>query len=253
MIYDLQKANIWKRISAALFDLILIGIVIVGAAFALSAILDYDSYTQRMEEHYLTYEQLYQVDFEISSEDYQKLTEGEKQAYEQALQALSADEDFNYVYSMLINLTLLITTFGILLGFLLLEFLVPLLFGNGQTLGKKVFGVGVMRIDGVKLTPLQLFVRTVLGKYTVETMIPAMLLIMVYFNFVGYMAAGAILLLLLLQLALVLGTRTHTAIHDKLAGTVAVDMASQMIFDTPEALLAYKKKLHEEQVNNTPS
>ena len=253
MIYDLQKANIWKRISAALFDLILIGIVIVGAAFALSSILDYDSYTQRMEGNYLTYEQLYHVDFEISSEDYQKLTEGEKQAYEQALQALSADEDFNYVYSMLINLTLLITTFGILLGFLLLEFLVPLLFGNGQTLGKKVFGVGVMRIDGVKLTPLQLFVRTVLGKYTVETMIPAMLLIMVYFNFVGYMAAGAILLLLLLQLALVLGTRTHTAIHDKLAGTVAVDMASQMIFDTPEALLAYKKKLHEEQVNNTPS
>ena len=35
-------------------------------------------------------------------------------------------------------------------------------------------------------------------------------------------------------------------IHDKLAGTVTVDLASQMIFDSPEALLEYKKRLHAE-------
>ena len=31
-----------------------------------------------------------------------------------------------------------------------------------------------------------------------------------------------------------------------LAGTVTVDFASQMIFDSPEELLEYKKKLHAE-------
>ena len=35
-----------------------------------------------------------------------------------------------------------------------------------------------------------------------------------------------------------------------MAGTVTVDMASQMIFDTPEQLLAYKQRIHTEAVNN---
>ena len=35
-------------------------------------------------------------------------------------------------------------------------------------------------------------------------------------------------------------------LHDLLAQTVAVDMASQLIFDSPEDLLEYKKRLHAE-------
>ena len=111
-------------------------------------------------------------------------------------------------------------------------------------MGKKVFGVGVMRIDGVRLSPMLLFVRTVLGKYTIGLMIPILLLVAVYFSFfntAGILGAG---LLLLIQLALLLATRNHTPIHDKLACTVTVDLSSQMIFESPEALLAYKKKLH---------
>jgi len=253
MIYDLQKANIWKRISAWLFDLILFGIAVVGAAFVLSAVLQYDSYTQQIQKTYEEYETRYGITLDITAEEYEKLTAEQTALYEQALKELSADEEFNYHYTMLIQLTLLITTFGILLGFLLLEFLVPLLFGNGQTLGKKIFGIAVMRIDGVKLTPLQLFVRTVLGKYTVETMIPVMLILMIYFNFIGITGAFAVLILLAAQVILVLATKTHTALHDKLAGTVTVDLAGQMIFDSPDALMEYKKKIHEEQVNQTPS
>ena len=39
MIYDLQKASMWKRVSAWLFDTILLSIVAVGFAFLLSTIL----------------------------------------------------------------------------------------------------------------------------------------------------------------------------------------------------------------------
>jgi hypothetical protein len=53
------------------------------------------------------------------------------------------------------------------------------------------------------------------------------------------------------QLVLLIVTKTHTPIHDLLARTVAVDITSQLIFDTPEDLLAYKKRLHEEQVQES--
>ena len=42
-------------------------------------------------------------------------------------------------------------------------------------------------------------------------------------------------------------THTRSPIHDLVAKTVTVDFASQMIFDSEEALLAYKTKLHEEK------
>ena len=48
MICDLQKANILKRVSAYILDLIMLTIVITGAAFALSSIFDYDSYSEKL-------------------------------------------------------------------------------------------------------------------------------------------------------------------------------------------------------------
>jgi hypothetical protein len=38
----------------------------------------------------------------------------------------------------------------------LLEFLVPYLLKNGQTVGKKMFSLGVMRVDGVKISTFSL-------------------------------------------------------------------------------------------------
>ncbi len=248
MIYDLQKASIWKRISAFLFDLILLAILVVGAALALTTILGYDGYNKQREDIYASYEGTYGVSFDITAEEYQKLSSEQIQTYEKAFLALSADEAFNQVYGMLINLTLLITTFSILLGYLILEFLIPFLLGNGQTLGKKIFGVAVMRIDGVKISPLLLFVRGILGKYTVETMIPVFLIIMIYFNLTDIVGIGVILLLLIVQLVMIIVTNTNSLLHDKLSSTVAVDLASQMIFDSPEELIEYKKRLHQAEV-----
>ena len=42
MIYDLQKASMWKRISAAMFDGILLGIAAVLFAWLLSLALGFD-------------------------------------------------------------------------------------------------------------------------------------------------------------------------------------------------------------------
>ena len=247
-MYDFQKANIWKRISAALCDLIALAIAVVGIALLLSTVLGYDGYVTRLEEISRDYATEYNVDLDISASEYESLGEDEKARYEAADKAFSADSEANYVYGMIINLTLIIVTFSILIAYLLLEFLVPLLFGNGQTVGKKVFGVAVMRADGVKLSPVLLFARTVLGKYTVETMVPAFIIVMIYLGLMGIIGTLIIFGLLVLELALLITTKARTPLHDKLAHTVCVDFASQMIFDSPEALLEYKKRIHAEQV-----
>lgn len=248
MIYDLQRASMWKRISAYIFDSILIATLAVGLALALSAILGYNSYNARLDAAYDSYAAEYGVDFDISSADFEKLSEAEQARYDEATKALFSDEEVRFVYTMIVNLTLLITSISILLSFVILEFLVPLLFGNGQTLGKKAFGIAVMRFDGVKIGTPILFVRSILGKYTLETMVPVLFLIMLYFGMTGGLALLLIGALLFGHLILIFTTRTHTPLHDVIASTVTVDLASQMIFDSQEAMLAYKKRLHAEQV-----
>ncbi|MBE6533711.1 MAG: RDD family protein [Ruminococcaceae bacterium] len=244
-MYDFQKASMWKRISAALFDFIILCTVVVGFALLLSVVVGYDGYVDNLEAVYNEYEEKYEVDFDAK---YDELTEEQKNNYDTAKDTLLADERVHYNNNMVINFTFVIVTFSILLAYLLLEFLVPLLFKNGQTLGKKIFGIAVMREDGVKITPMVLFVRTVLGKYTLETMIPVLILIMLYLGIMGIIGLVAIVGLLIAQVVLLIVTKARTPLHDKISYTVVVDYASQMIFDSTEDLIAYKKKIHAEQV-----
>jgi predicted acyltransferase len=63
---------------------------------------------------------------------------------------------------------------------------------------------------------------------------------------------AVLFLILVLQIGIMAATSTNSAIHDCLASTVVVDMATQMIFDTEEELLAFKKELHEKEVEAKP-
>ena len=49
MIYDLQRASMWKRVSAWLLDAILLCIVTTLMALLLSTALNYDDYSQRLD------------------------------------------------------------------------------------------------------------------------------------------------------------------------------------------------------------
>ena len=151
---------------------------------------------------------------------------------------------------MQINLILLISSVGILVAYIILELIVPICFKNGQTIGKKIFGIALMRVDGVKLSGVALFARTILGKYTIETMVPLYIVLMIAIGAMGLTGTIVLFLLLILQIGLVIITKTNSAIHDVLAVTVAVDLASQMIFESEEAKIAYKKKIHAEQVES---
>ncbi len=243
MGFDIQRANMWKRISAYILDLILLCIAATGFLFALSAVTGYDGYSETLQASYNHYATEYGIEaFDISKEEYDAYTEAQRSRYDAAYQALTEDTEVLHTYSMVVNLTMMITSLSIFLAYALIEFAVPLIFGNGQTLGKKIFSLGVIRCDGVRITPFMLFVRTLLGKFTVETMIPLLLIVMLLFNMIGITAPIVLILLMLFEIILLIVTKNRTPIHDAFAQTVVVDLSSQLVFDTPEALLAYKSK-----------
>ena len=63
---------------------------------------------------------------------------------------------------------------------------------------------------------------------------------------IGLVFLGAILVGELLSLTM---SKTGGLLHDALAATVAVDMASQRIFETPEERVEYIKRLHAEEAS----
>lgn len=247
MITDLQKASLWKRISAALFDGILLSIVAVGIAVLLSMIFGYNDHIDELANSYSQYESRYGVQFQITEEQYQSMTQEQQANYDAAYKALTADADVIRIYNVVLNMTLLIITFAILIGVLIVEFTIPLFLGNGQTLGKKVFGVALMHAEGIRISTLQLFVRTVLGKFTFELMIPIYIIIMIGFNSIGLVGILVLAALVLSEVICLVRSKTGSLLHDSLAGTVAVDMASQMIFKDRDELLAYIAKVHAER------
>ena len=65
----------------------------------------------------------------------------------------------------------------------------------------------------------------------------------------GLIGIVMLFLLLVLQIGVMIYTKTNSSIHDLLSDTVVVEYASQQIFETEEDLIAYKKAEHEKMVN----
>lgn len=251
---DIQKAGFVKRVAAGTFDAIMIACLVVMIAIGLSALLGYDNYMDQWNGIYERYSEEYDIDLNISSEEYAKLTEEEKtdylEKYEKANEALQQDEEAIQLFSMLVSLALTITSISILLGFLIWEFAIPLWLGNGQTVGKKAFSIALMRTDGVKITPMMMFARSILGKCAIETLPVALVVVMLLLNVTSGFGILFVGLILLAQVILLIVTRTNSMLHDMLACTVVVDMSSQRIFDSPEARMEYLKRISQEQARN---
>ena len=105
MATDLQKASIWKRTAAWLFDGILLGILAVACGVLVSWLLGYDAHSERLEAAYTRYEQEYGIVFDISLEEYEAMSEGARMSYDLAYDALIADEEAMYAYNMMLSQT----------------------------------------------------------------------------------------------------------------------------------------------------
>jgi len=250
MFFDLQKASMLKRIAAWIFDLIMLAIIVVGLLALISAILGFEYHTANLQTIYDEYETQYGISFDITEQELLALPEEQLAIYKEANEALNQDQAFLDLYNKVINIGMVSISLSVLIAYVFMEFLVPLLFGNGQTAGKKIFSIALVRTDGVRVTTFMMFARSILGKCTVETMIPLLLILMIFFGIGGLECVLILGLILLLQVVLLIKTKNNSAIHDLMACTVAVDMNSQMIFESEQHRLDYQARMGEESAQN---
>ena len=243
MTITIQKAALWKRVSAWIFDMILTITIAIGVAFVTSAAVDYDGYNDKMSAKYQEYEDKYGIDIGISEEEYEQLPPEIKDIYEIADEEFRNDSEVLDLQARLFSLSLFILSVGTLCGYFIWYFIIPLLFGNGQTLGKKCFSIAVMRTNSVKLTSPILFVRSMLGMCAIDTMVPLLLFVMLLFGVLGQIALILIGLIGILQIVVMIMSSTNSTIHDLLSDTVVVDMSTQKIFENADALVAHKEML----------
>lgn len=251
MSISIQKANFWKRISAWMFDAILAVTLALGCCLIVVSATDFDSlsneYNAHLQQYYTVYGEKYDVDFSLSQEDYDKLSKQEQAEYnkkialaeEEMSLALREDKTYNELSNKLFRSTILIIAVGVFASVLIWHFLIPLLFKNGQTLGKKIFGLAVIRTNCVKASNPVLFVRSMVGLYAMETMAPLLIVMMIYFGYLGIIGTATLLLLAGLQIGVMIKTETNSSIHDLLSDTMVVDLISQRIFETEEERAEY--------------
>lgn len=242
MAVDLQKAGIWKRASALLLDVILLSILAVGFALLVSKITKFDSHFDKLTSYYSTYEEQYGVTFGITADEFDALPLDEQNRFNEASDALTSNKAVQKEFISIVNLSKVITSISILLAFIVLEIIVPLTFKNGMTVGKKIFALGVMTKEGVRLPAFLLVARTILGKFTIETMVPAFIIINLMFSQAGMLEVIILFAIPVIQLGIMIGTRTNAAIHDLVAGTVVIDFPSQRIFESQQELIKFQEE-----------
>ena len=282
-MFELKKIGIVKRASALLLDAILLAVLTTGFMFLVSLMCNY-SYEEKLSTQYYTQWEdfrkeyvadvaiYYGYDYEVKpDDDYVISKNGEKSSLNELMKSLdnsngedagtkSAYEAYkklppvqivNYQYKYVYTLLFMMTSVGTLLAYLVLEFILPIILKNGQTVGKKVFGICLVRPNCVKITTLSLFARTILGKYAIETMFPILLVFLFRFGGLGIWAIILLAALTLLNIILFFALKNRTPIHDVLACTVVVDMKLQMIFRSEEELVEKKALAQREVVEGT--
>ncbi len=100
-------------------------------------------------------------------------------------------------------------------------FLIPLLMPNGETLGKKICGLGVIGINDVKMRPWQKIIRPLLA---------SLLGLLVIVPFLGILAPMAFVIIALVDYMMVMLSKKHQSLHDKFTKTIVVNVKNSTWF-----------------------
>lgn len=111
---------------------------------------------------------------------------------------------------------------ALFLAFLVSDVLVPLLLKNGETIGKKIFSLTLIRIDGRKVGTGTLILRSLTGKYLIETLPVLLLLVYAFFSYSTLCLLTA-LILSILNISVTLLSKNQRALHDMIAKTVVIE------------------------------
>lgn len=103
--------------------------------------------------------------------------------------------------------------------------LVPWLMKNGQTLGKKAFGLGLANSDGYKFENKRLLMRIL-----PFTVVDASLFLLIGVSL--YIVMSIILVMFLVSFALAMSSPKRMSLHDYTARTIVIDLKNSKIFET---------------------
>lgn len=238
---DFYKANPLKRLAAYVIDLILLVAITAGVVVGMCSAMDYDSYEAQFQAYCDQYSEQFDTDLSVPRTEVQSYSEEQQKNYYDALDALNQDKDALKVYTRMGMTVIAALTAGIFLGYLILELIIPLILKNGQTVGKKIMGLCVMHKHHVRVSALQIILRTIVGKCLIETLIFVWLLLLKHYGILGTTASLIMSVIAMIQGFLVLMSQANCGIHDKLFNTVVADFKQQYIFDTIDERIDYEE------------
>ena len=228
-----------------MFDAMMVFVLSLAIMLGLHAILQIDAKIDKLNAYRTEYAAELGLDLDISTEEYDAMTEEDRKVYDDLYlelnKKMAQNEDVMNLNANIITLISITVTGSLLVGTAIWYFVIPIFFKHGRTLGKKIFGLAVVRTNGVKLTNPVLFARSLIGFYAIETMFPLTLILMTLFGALGIVGFITVGLFLVLQIFVMAYTKTNSCIHDLLSDTVVVDMASQQIFETQDERTEYDK------------
>ena len=241
MAISIQKANFWKRFSAWMLDSMMVVLLCTTFFFPFSSLFGYDTTRDKMQvivnANKPSIEQEYGINLD---EDYDELSDDQKALFDKASEALNelllSNEEFVALYAQSTSRLLCSIALALFVSVMIAHFAIPLFIKNGQSLGKKVFGLAVIRTNCVKASPIALFIRAAVGMFAIETVAFAFLAAVVP---VGTIAAVG---MLILQAYVMIKTYTNSVIHDLISDTAVVDYASQQIFESEEELTEFLQR-----------
>ena len=216
----LQKAPFFKRLLALMLDWMFIVILIFTCVMPMALVLKVGEYSENFDRYYTKYEKQYGVKFDLTEEQFNAMTEEELKLYEEAYNALTSDEEANAAHDALFKRMLGSIELSILAAYLVMDVLFPLMLKNGQTLGKRVFGLAVLRSAGEPASMLTILSRTVIGKFTIQTAIPALVICSILMG--SRDLFGILYVVVILAANVVLMIKKNKTLHDILADTMVV-------------------------------
>ena len=114
---------------------------------------------------------------------------------------------------------------SIFVSSILVYIVLPFILKNGQTLGKKVFGLGLANSDGYVLDNKRLFMRLV-----PFVVVDASLLLLIGVNL--YIVLSIVLVMFLVSFALAMSSPKRMSLHDLVGRTIVVNLKESTLFSS---------------------
>jgi uncharacterized RDD family membrane protein YckC len=221
-LFSIQNAGIFQRLIAFLVDAILVFFLHFTFSLAvISPVSNQFGYQQLVTDYNA---QLVEFHLgEYSLEDGSFIMYNMDEIDEADLQAFYDDPEAKEISTRKFIFDFVQVSVGLLLAELVVLMLMPLLLKNGQTLGKKLMRLGLVDNQGLKVKPINVVMRFLIGWFVFET---ALSLIMTMF--VG------LPLFILISALMALLTRNKRALHDIIGSTIVVNLDKMILFETTE-------------------